>query len=322
MGLLGRAPDLLESLRGPSDDEKENLGVLVSEVRRLLDAALSAGVSRDLFTALHLLAENGASIERAIIVWIDLIEVLVQEQERRWGPRAGLGRFKSAELKSVLHRLLRNQKLGLPGIPGELMPLVIDYLADWLVDVIVMSCNRHGLWDSVPPRSGYPLRVLLARLKDFLGRLFSPLVRAIVAVVLWLRRVMEEQVVLSRQLQAAVSAVQSDGLLNETDKVVRGVIDLFVWVGRHRNQVVAAVELVFVAVQEAEKYESMTGAEKKEYAMALVFAALDELGFRQKAGLLVATLESIIGGGVESAVHLFNKHAVFTHRVVSQPLPA
>jgi hypothetical protein len=260
-----------------------------------------------------LLAENKADIERAIVVWIDLIEVLVQEQERRWGPRAGLGRFKSAELKAVLAHLLRKQRVGLPGIPREFTPLVIDYFVDWAVDAIVMSCNRYGLWHPVPARTGYPIRLFQARLKEFLGRLFSPIFRLIVALVLWLRSVMEEQVVLSRQLQAALAAVERDGLINESDNLVHRVIDLFVWIGRHRDQAVATIELVFVAVQEAERYVSMTGLEKREYAMALVFAALDDLGFRQTSGLLVEILESVIGGGIESAVHMFNKHTIFTH---------
>ena len=68
------------------------------------------------------------------------------------------------------------------------------------------------------------------------------------------------------------------------------------------DQAIAAIQVIFVAVQEAERYASMTGIQKKRYAIALVYAALDDLGFAQKTGLLVAIIDSVINGTVESAV--------------------
>src|ERR1041385_4569685 len=45
----------------------------------------------------------------------------------------------------------------------------------------------------------------------------------------------------------------------------------------------------------------------------VVLAALDELGFTQRTGLLFAILDSTIHTSIEGSVHLFNKRGLFSH---------
>ena len=91
-------------------------------------------------------------------------------------------------------------------------------------------------------------------------------------------------------------------------------VGLFVWIGTHRDQLVAALELVFAAVQEAESYLTMTGPEKKAFAHDLVLAVLDEIGFEERAGLMLAIVNSMISGAIEASVAIFNKRGAFDHR--------
>jgi homoaconitase/3-isopropylmalate dehydratase large subunit len=73
------------------------------------------------------------------------------------------------------------------------------------------------------------------------------------------------------------------------------------------------VEVTSAAVQQAEVYVSLTGAQKKAYARDLVLAALEELGFEQGTGLLFSIIDSTIQSSIEMSVNLFNKRGVFSN---------
>lgn len=295
---------------GPEPDE-ESIHATISDIRRLLRVALSEGFDHDIAQALNDLAEKRDVIERAFVVWTDLIEVLVQQQEKLYGPRAGLGSIKAAELKKIFKYLLRNQKFKLPKVPAALEPLVVDYVIDWMVDVVVTACNHYGLWEEVEPRSGYPWRVFIARAIQWLARLFSPIVRAIASIILWVRHAIAEQVLLSQEIRTALDAIEKEGLIVRSDEIIGEVKELISFMADHRKQLKAGFELVLVAVQEAETFASLSGPEKKRYATNLVFAVLDELGFVQRYGSLATLIKSLISVGIEISVHLFNKRGVF-----------
>src|SRR6185369_14193432 len=84
--------------------------------------------------------------QRAIVVWIDLVEVLIQNAERRYGATPGMGPMKAAEVKEVVRYFMRNRRLNIPDIPQFLQPVIIDLAVDWSVDVLVLIANRYGLW--------------------------------------------------------------------------------------------------------------------------------------------------------------------------------
>lgn len=301
----------------PSSSRRRRLRITILEVqvRRLLRVARSAGVDQDIVSALNALAARRHEIERAVVVWIDLIEVLVQTEERRYGPRAGLGPLKAAEVREALRYLLTRRRFELPGIPDYLQPLVIDTVVGWCVDAIVRVANRYGLWaeDVAAQRT---FRMMLAQAWLMLRKLLRPIGVLVVRIYTAIRDGLHQRGILSPQVLAAVRAVEREGLITTQGDLITGAVNLLRWIANHRDQLVAGFEIVFAAVQEVEGYFALSGAEKRAYARDLVLAALDELGFKQRAGLLFGLIDSLIGGGIESAVHLFHKRGVFEHRHV------
>jgi hypothetical protein len=287
--------------------------VEIWHLRRLLGTALSAGVDRDVIRALNALARRRPEIERAIVVWIDLIETLVQSEEQRYGPRPGLGPIKAAEVKNIFRYLLRSQRFALPNVPEYLRPFLVDVVVDWCVDVVVLLANQYGLWELPQPRQ-HTFRVFIAVLWKWVQALFKPIWLAITWLFSRLWSLLQPRITLSPAALAAVRAVEREGLIVQPGNALTGAVRILAWVGSHRAQVIAMFELVFIAVQEAESYLSLSGPEKKAYARDLVLAVLDELGFRERVGLLFAIISSLIDGTIESAVHVFNKRGIFVHR--------
>ena len=113
------------------------------------------------------------------------------------------------------------------------------------------------------------------------------------------------------EVEAAVQAVERDGTLLHAGDLVAGAAQVIRWMSEHRAQLIAVFELVLGAVQQAEVFANLSGAEKKRYASSLVLAVLDDLGFHERTGLLFAIVNSLISASIESGVRLFNKRGVF-----------
>jgi hypothetical protein len=293
--------------------QREHVRITIWKVRRLLREAAGAGVHEDVFRALNMLAAHGPAIQRAVIVWVDLIEVLVQDVERRYGAVPGQGTLKREEVKAVMRYLLRSERIDVPCVPEFLEPLVIDMLVDWSIDAVVLVSNRHGLWGEVAQRPTPGRRLLTALAVQ--GRKF---VRPLLRFLGWLANVIHDmgraRVSISPDLKAALDAVEREGLLFNNGDSFLFLSNTLAWLGQHRKSIIASTELVFTAVQEAEKFISQSGAQKKAYARDLIFVVLTELGFVPRTGLLSAIIDSLISSGIEAAVHLFHKRNVFTHR--------
>src|SRR5260370_28971934 len=178
--VLGIPMRLLTTL-SLSGERQEHLGSLITEAQRLIKIATNEGIDRDLFRILDSLAANRQRIEQALVVWIDLIEVLVQLEETRHGSTPGMGGVKTAELKEAVRYLLRNQRLNLPGIPKPFEPIVIDYAVGVLVDAVVLACNRYGLWVNTEPQPGGWTSVLFGRLKRWLEVVLTPVYQFLAA---------------------------------------------------------------------------------------------------------------------------------------------
>jgi hypothetical protein len=291
-------------------DQREHLRVTIAHIRQLLDVAASEGLDKDLLQGLNTLANRRAEIEKAVIVWVDLVEVLVRETEKRYGAKAGLGRLKSAEVKEAVRFLLRRFHLKLPNVPEVLEPVVVDLAASWIIDALVQIFNRYGLWDTTNPSPTATARVFMFLRSVWRGAiwpLLSPLVRLFVRI--WER--LRVSAPISPELRAALDAIEREGLIVKQQELIEWFVELFRWIGSHRKSILAIIEVVFTAVQEAEKFADMTGPEKKAFARDLVLAVLDNLGFVQRGGLLFAIIDSLIGSAIESAVHIFNKHNAF-----------
>ena len=293
----------------------DELRVAVSDMRRLLRVALGSGGSEELVATINLLAEHSGEIERAVVVWVDLVEALVQSAEQAYGSRPGRGRVKAAEVEEVIRRLLGRSGIKIPNVPDVLRPMILDIAAGWIVDAVVHLTNRYGTWVDVEPAP----RTIRSRILLWLRKL-GHLLRPVVAPLAWLvSRVwawFSVPAPLSPPVRAALAAVEREGLVGQTGELLRGVEEFFVWIGTHRAQVLASLDLVFAAVHQAESYLSLTGPEKKQYAHDLLLAVLDDVGLDMRAGVLVTTIESLADGAIEASVHLFNKRGVFEHASV------
>ncbi len=309
LNALGRA--------GSPDNEKydsqRKFQAEIWNLRRLIHIVLGNGVEQDIIGAIDWFAKHGDAAERAIVVWIDLVETLVQGQERRYGKQPGLGAIKKAEVKEVMRRLLVARNLRIRNIPQVLMPIFLEIFVDWMVDAIVSMSNRYGLWATDDqPRNA--VVVMMATGRKWLGKVFRPLFAAIVVISSRISSLFRHEGHLSPELMAALEAVEHEGFIEGVRDALGEVSKLIIWISKHREQLTAAVELIFEAVQQAEAYIELPGPEKRAYAEDLILAVLDEMGFKERAGLVFAMVNSFIGTGIEAAVHLFNKRGVFGHQ--------
>jgi hypothetical protein len=300
-----------------SVEQQQRLKATIWNMRRLLREAMGDAVPEELAAALAFVAGHGNEFERSFVAWIDLIDVLVQYEEERYGAAPGKGGLKAAELKEVVRQLLRAERLQIPGLPEVLEPIFIDVVVDWTVDVTVLIFNRYGLWkEAEPPPT--TLGTYFNTTWRWLARLLKPLLDPLFRLIAYLLEALQKRTQLTPEIQAALDRVEREGLPHRTADLLKSVTDALTWIGAHRKEIVAAFELVFAVVQEAENYLKLSGPEKKAYAIDLLFAVLDELGFVERTGFVFAVLSSLASSSVEAAVFLFNKHDVFSHRSVME----
>jgi hypothetical protein len=298
---------------GPTPEQRSRrvfLASLIWRLRRVLRDAVGAGLDVELAEMLNTLARNRRQIERAVVVWVDLIEIVVQTLEESYGRASGRGEIKQLEAKAILRHLLREGRFRLPVLPDYLQPVVIEVVVELSIRALVQAINDNSLWTSTnerPASAGHRLTYLLRWLQVVTRPLWEPVVRFAVRVWVWLR----SRVPLSPTARAAVERVREEGLVDDPNVVLSAVSRVVVWIGRHGDQVVAAFTVVFDVVQEAEQFREMSGPEKRAYATDLVWAVLDDIGVDVGDGLLYAIVDAIIGGVIESAVHLFDKRQGF-----------
>jgi hypothetical protein len=294
-------------------EEQERLQALVWRLRRLFEEAMGGGVAGDLARALQWLADHGEALERAVVAWADLIEELVQSAERQYGTRSGQGALKTSEVQEALRRILRD-RIDLPRIPAYLDPLIVDVIVSVAIDLVVAIVNDQGMWiaDNYRARPvGFFRRLvrwLLSPFRWFTERVLKPLVFfPLLALSIRFYYWLQGPVMLSPEVEAAVVRVQEQGFPVDVRQALTALTQGVIWIGLHRDQVVAGFRLVIVVVQEAEGFLSMTGPEKKRYARNLVWAVLRDLGFDVSGGLLYAVVDAVISASIEVAVQLANK---------------
>jgi hypothetical protein len=298
--------------RPPLTEEEERIRVSLETLRRLLQEAVQAGFDRDVATILAWLGHNGPLIEKTVVAWIDLIELLVQHTEGRYGTGPGKGKLKAMEVKAVIRYLLRTQRFNLPKVPDYLEPFVLEIVVDWSIDAVVELANDNDLWVPTQEKpASFTKRLALFVL--WLLRLLRPVWSGVARLVSWIYWGLYYRMPLSPEIRAAVDRINKEGLMVNPQQLLKGLSEAVVWLGTHRRSIVAGVALISAAVQEAERFISLSGPEKKEYARAFVWAVLDELGFDVRSGLFYALVDALISSLIESAVHLFNSRGLFQH---------
>ena len=140
---------------------------------------------------------------------------------------------------------------------------------------------------------------------------------AVLRVVAWpfvqLYLKLRPKIPLPPGVQSAIDAVKRKGLIAKDGHFFSDFLDAIIWIGNHKEQLVAAVQLLFETVQLTERFVNASGQEKKEYATRIILAVLTDSGFVNKGGLMYSFLQAAIETGIDVAVYLFNKRKVFTH---------
>jgi hypothetical protein len=305
--LLVRGP--FGSRRSTTRERESSLARDFPHLIRLFRSAL--GSNADEFTRiLSEFTENSDRIQRAIIVWLDLIEVLVHDAERRHGSKPGQGKLKSNEVKQTLSYLLRARKFSLPNVPEPLAGLLMDSLVDWAIDVVVLQANQYDLWEEEEQRISFFHKFL-----DAVKRIFMTVViqvaNRLATAIIFLRDRLQPRPVISPALRVAIDAILEEGEISHEEPLVARVSRLFIWLGTHKSEIINATELIFGAVQEAETLINMSGPEKKEFAKNVIWEVLEEMGLALRGGLAEAIMDSVIDLIIEFAVHAFNKRGAF-----------
>ncbi|HTI10196.1 MAG TPA: hypothetical protein VL832_16625 [Puia sp.] len=293
-------------------DDYPDLEMEILKMKNLLQKVMGGGTDKELIRLLNKAAARGDEFSEMAIVWIDLIDVLVQHSEKRYGASSNKGSLKSSYVKEVIKQLLNAEKFEVPNIPDYLIPVIVDGLVDWAIDALVAVTNKYGLWETDDPKPDSlwaMLRIFFHNMAKYAG--------AVLRVVAWpfvqLYRKLRPKIPLPPGVQSAVDAVKRKGLIAKDGYFFKDLLDAIVWIGNHREQLVAAVQLLFETVQLTERFVNASGEEKKEYATRIILAVLTDSGFVNKGGLMYSFLQAAIETGIDVAVYLFNKRKVFTH---------
>jgi hypothetical protein len=310
----------------PAAKPPEPMRQEVERLAGLLRDVMQGGAADDFARAFQAFAKHGDDIRQASVLWIEVIQRLVQACEQRYPHKHGA--LKKSMVKTAARYLIDRDRFDVPGVPPYLQPFVLDIAVDWSIDILVSMTKQYGLWDTarMPERHLWsPVRWVLHSLKR-IGDAAGP-VLAKIPLAIW--RSLEEHSALTPELKSSLDAVVKRRLLSRKVDLLGDIPDAVVWIGDHGDELKEALQLIFEAVQLAEGFLERSGSEKKAYARDLIFAVLEEYGMIPGDGLMGAIANIFIDIGIDSAVNLFNtfpQHSpAFKHRshtIAGSPSPA
>jgi hypothetical protein len=295
---------------GPQDPEDLELSIL--KMKSLLQKVMGGGVAEELIQFLSKTAQRSDEINKVVIVWVNLIEALVQHAEESYGTGKNNGKLKAAYVKEVIKELLHSAKFEIPNINKYFVPIILDGLVDWVIDTIVNATNKYGLWETSNPAPNSLWASSLIIFQKVLGYITRFLLFA-ARPFIFLFQKLRPKLPLSPLVKKALDAVKEQGLIANNDQFLKGVIETFIWIGKHRDQLVAASELIFETIQITERFVTASGPQKKAYAVRIIMAVLTDYGYVNKGGLTYNFLEAFLDVSIDVAVFLFNKRKVFAH---------
>ena len=241
-----------------------------------------------------------------LLNFVDLVETLCQEAEHIAGNRKRKGKFKAKLVKGVVIHLLLKKDIDLPRVPSYLEPLVLGIAVDWTIDTIVTLINRHELWEEskeYPPTGQRMVLSLGSNISSFFEFFGVLLMRLSTAVV-------RAQYPLSKRMQKAASKFE-----HPLDESLKSGLTLLFWATEHKKEIIAIVEVISIAAQEAESIARMTGVEKKAYVKEAILTFLQHEGWTgNRQGLAFLLTEAFINILIDSVVAIFNKRGLFHHK--------
>ena len=287
--------------------EQEQIRKALGQLRSNFVTATGGGVPKELADLMGQLVSRTADLPKILVGWVDVVEALVQEVESQQGEDPGSE--KKRVVKDALVHLLVGYSERRGREPSPFEPLLFEMIADWSIDAVVRVIDKHKLWEeeghlpppSLPTRISrwlfHPLRGLRQRAARRISRWV--LSRHPISPELQIR--IEDVVQLNSKEAAPLGSFFGAGL------------DLVTWVGQHRKQVVAIVQVVALTVDHTEGFFEKTGAEKKIYARNLIIVFLQEEGLVPRStGPGVTLFGAFLDGMIDAMVHMFDKRAGFS----------
>lgn len=297
--------DFSDTLRWTRRAREEDEAVLTPELElrakrmahRLVRAAELAA-SSDALHELYAIFDT-RNVETAdkplLLAWVHLLEVLVQEAERLYGPGAGPLKLRFVE-GAVLQILRKLDGRIVHATPFD--PFIFKVVVEFTIEGVVRLLDRADLW------TVHGERATGKRAQSWLVRLWG-------AIVNWLRdlswRLVLAQYGIPRRLDQAIDAIAAEHL-GALGDALRLMLALLVWAGKHGQEVTAFVDVAYAAIREAERFAELSGRAKQAYARALIVAFLEEIGFlRGRSRLFVSLVNGFLNGMIDSIVQVLNK---------------
>lgn len=287
----------------------EEVAEALREVRYLLGQLSGADVRGELTALARQLSDHSGELRAAILVWVDVIESLVQDAEGRH-PRPGRGTLKLAEVKWVVAYLISSGRFRIPRVPSALQPLVADVLADVTVNAFVALLKDHellvGLTVSRSTRLSGAARWWWHQLWRPVAWVLRPLGNGLSKMYVALR--------FHRPASPALrSALAALGEVDAGSASVFSAIESFVsWLAANPDVIGALSRLIGLAVTEVERWSSLDGPGKKRLAEDVIVDALADFGVGEGVGGSVV-VRAVVDIAVDAVVAIFNKREFFTH---------
>lgn len=290
-------------------------------LRRFYEEATRDNFAEEALREFRLLIPSGVQAARFFVVWIDLVETLCQEAERVYGTKSGQGPYKATQVKAaMIHLLLDKENFDIPKVPNFLEPIIVEAFVNIFIDIVVKLLNRDKIWMPAPP-GPVPSRNLIAGMITGLMR-FGKWVMKLAPMVrfgAWIRKVSLWAILKGNPLTPAVKR-QVERIENlegpSITEVLRRIEHLIKWMIDHRSNIVALIELVSVAAQEAESFIELSGSDKKIYARELILAFLEDYDIIRTQLAYIIT-EWVLDWAIDSVVRIFNKRGAFQQRTAA-----
>lgn len=282
---------------------------LIALFKPAIEDLFSGGGLADLQRLLAHILAHAQEFEQVLVGLVTLIDTLIMREQRRAGGSLSLDQV-ARDAKQVVRYLIVNSSVDLRigRIPHTLIQVLLDIVLDQLIDVLIDVLNdMPRLGYGAPSKPGWFGR-LLASLRASLADLFWWGLDAFSFVFnrIWfaLRRVRPP----SPQVQQIIAAFDLGG-----HSVFQDLMALLDWFVCNRRQLRLVVEATFKLVNDVERYQQLSGPQKKRVVVYMVVHMLQQHGLIPTSGLLVGLAEVLVGSLVEAAVSIYNQRRIFQH---------
>ena len=309
------APPAL-ALRDPVHPGMSKRDAVVWRLQRSTRGAVGVDRQRALLSALDAAPAQARATQAALLVWIDSVARLVQAAEDRHAGERGAGEAKLAEVCADVAKAIGCEQAPFDGIPRAAGPWISAAVTPWLAEALVFLANRYSLWRPLAPdrgtrRAERARAVALAGLR-LLGRIVSFAL-----------------VTLSRPLQRSAGALERTGsrlagrgqksspppVEVSTRPALEPLLAAAAWIGREREHLIPAIDLVASSIALAESELDMSERKRVAQAVDLVLLVVEDMGLDTRAPLTRAMSEAV----ASVAVTAVRRHLRAGSLVVDDP---